>query len=99
VALRRAEAHSLNLGAALQRLATGATVGAEDLAAVLHGRVERWARARIDPARPVAGALVAGLIPVPANVRFLSNDLMGGHGQTTRCCCTTMGEHLVGRDR
>ena len=69
VALRRAEAHGLNVGAALPRLATGATVGADDLAAVLHGRVERWSTARTDPtARPVAGALVAGLIPAPANV-------------------------------
>ena len=69
VALRRAEAHGLDVDAALPRLVEGAAAGAQDVAAVLHGRVERWATARIDSTvnrQPCAS--VAGLIPAPMGV-------------------------------
>ena len=41
-ALRRAEAHDLNLETALPRLIERADAGTVDLASVLHQRVERW---------------------------------------------------------
>jgi len=41
-ALRRAEAHGLNLEAALPRLIERADAGTVDLASVLHQRIERW---------------------------------------------------------
>jgi conjugative relaxase-like TrwC/TraI family protein len=62
-ALRDAEARGLDVGAALPRLAAARPVeGADDPAAVLHARTERWAAAATSRRQPRPN-LVAGLVP------------------------------------
>ena len=69
VALRRAEAHGMNIEFAFPRLVIGSTIGATDLAAVLYARIERWAAACVDAAddrrRP---HVIVGLIPPSTGV-------------------------------
>jgi len=61
-ALRRAEAHGLNLEAALPRLIERADAGTVDLASVLHQRIERWTDMSGVIATQGRG-LVLGLLP------------------------------------
>lgn len=61
--LRRAEAHGLNVEAALPALADRANAGAVDIASVLHERVDRWTTAGIAAGRGRHARLVGGLIP------------------------------------
>ncbi|MHB8188405.1 MAG: hypothetical protein ACYDDU_20515 [Dermatophilaceae bacterium] len=62
-ALREAEAFGLDVEQGLPRLANGRTLStADDVAAVLHGRVDRWIRAS-DPQRRVAADRIVGLFP------------------------------------
>ena len=62
-ALRDAEARGLDVEAAFPKLVTARTLDdAEDPAAVLHGRVDRWATAA-GSRRQAATNLIAGLIP------------------------------------
>ena len=67
-ALRRAEAHGLPVERALPALARDATSGAQDPAAVLHGRVERWVDASLDAGTGRAPDLICGLLPVASGV-------------------------------
>jgi len=61
--LREAEARGLDVEAAFPQLvARRSLADAADVAAVLHGRVDRWAQAA-GGRRRVAGNLIAGLIP------------------------------------
>jgi conjugative relaxase-like TrwC/TraI family protein len=61
--LRDAEARGLDIEAALPKLVAGRSLAdAEDVAAVLHGRVDRWTRAT-SSRRRAADNLIAGLIP------------------------------------
>ena len=62
---RDADARHLPVERALPRLVLGADRGADDLAAVLHARVDRWAVAST-PLRPPE--LVCGLLPRPQRV-------------------------------
>jgi hypothetical protein len=62
-ALREAEACGLDIEVAFPQLVAGRSLtDALDVAAVLHGRVDRWKQAA-SGGRRVAGQLVAGLIP------------------------------------
>jgi len=62
-ALRRAEAHGLNLETALPRLLEHADAGTVDLASVMHQRVERWTdMSGTNPAR-TPDNFVLGLLP------------------------------------
>jgi hypothetical protein len=62
-ALRDAEALGLDVEAGLPRLVKGRTLGsADDVAAVLHGRVNRWAGASSQSRRAAANRIV-GLFP------------------------------------
>jgi ATP-dependent exoDNAse (exonuclease V) alpha subunit len=62
-AFREAEARGLDVEATLPRLVTGRSLAdAGDVAAVLHGRVERWTQAASGRSRR-ADNLIAGLIP------------------------------------
>jgi conjugative relaxase-like TrwC/TraI family protein len=62
-AFRDAEARGLDIEATLPELVHGRSLdGAEDVASVLHGRVDRWTRAA-GRKRQVATNLVAGIIP------------------------------------
>jgi conjugative relaxase-like TrwC/TraI family protein len=62
-ALREAEAFGLDIEQGLPRLANGRTLSsADDVAAVLHGRVDRWIRAS-DPQRPAPALRIVGLFP------------------------------------
>jgi conjugative relaxase-like TrwC/TraI family protein len=62
-ALRDAEARGLDVETTLPKLVAARTLGdAEDPAAVLHGRVDRWATAA-GSRRLAASNLIAGLIP------------------------------------
>jgi hypothetical protein len=62
-ALRDAEARGLDVEAALPQLVAGKTLAdAVDVAAVLHGRVDRWSQA-VGGRRRHTGQLIAGLIP------------------------------------
>ena len=62
-AFREAEARGLDVEAAIPQLvARRSQADAADVAAVLHGRVDRWAHAA-GGRRRVAGNLIAGLIP------------------------------------
>lgn len=65
LALRRAEAHGLDVTAALPRLLTRSSTGADDVAAVLHARVERWTSSA---ATATGGNLIVGLLPASAGV-------------------------------
>jgi len=67
-ALRRAEAHGLPLAAAMPRLVDGAGRDADDLAAVLHARVERFTDAAIAGGRTRPARLVGGLVPPALDV-------------------------------
>ena len=61
--LRDAEARGLDVEAALPQLVTRRSLtDAVDVAAVLHGRVDRWSQAAGGRHRP-SGQLIAGLIP------------------------------------
>ena len=61
-ALREAEARGLEIGSSLPGLVSGGPMDdAEDLAAVLHGRVDRWMAAA--PRSSREADLVAGLVP------------------------------------
>jgi hypothetical protein len=61
--LRDAEARGLDVEAALPQLVTGKSLAdAVDVAAVLHGRVDRWSQAA-GGRRRHTGQLIAGLIP------------------------------------
>jgi len=61
--LREAEARGLNVEAAFPQLvARRSLADAADVAAVLHGRVDRWAQAA-GGRRRIAGNLIVGLIP------------------------------------
>ena len=61
--LREAEARGLDVEAAFPQLvARRSLADAADVAAVLHGRVDRWAQAA-GGRRRIAGNLIAGLIP------------------------------------
>ncbi|MBK8468248.1 MAG: hypothetical protein IPL45_00185 [Actinomycetales bacterium] len=68
MALRTAEAHGLPVPAALPRLTERADVHAEDLAAVLHRRVDAWTAAAVTAGRARPADLVGGLIPPARNV-------------------------------
>lgn len=72
-ALRRAEAHSLNVEVALPRLIDGVAVEARDPAAVLHARVEAWVGAAIRTGRATLPEYVVGLIPAASG--DMSEDL------------------------
>ncbi len=62
-AVRDAEAHGLDIDAALPKLAAARSLaGADDPLAVLHARVERWAAAAGSKRQASAG-LIAGLVP------------------------------------
>jgi hypothetical protein len=62
-ALREAEAFGLDVEHGLQRLVNGRTLSsADDVAAVLHGRVDRWISAS-SPQRCVAADRIVGLFP------------------------------------
>lgn len=65
-ALRRAEAHGLNVEAALPRLLERVEAGTVDLASVLHQRIERWADMS-GSSTSGSSRLVLGLLPA-ANV-------------------------------
>jgi hypothetical protein len=63
VALQEAEARGLHVETALPRLVRGRTFeDADDVAAVLQGRVQRWLQSAGTP-RTGAGNLIAGLVP------------------------------------
>jgi conjugative relaxase-like TrwC/TraI family protein len=62
-ALSDAAARGLDVEAAFPRLIRARTlVDAEDVGAVLHGRVDRWAESTVSRRQPM-GRLIAGLIP------------------------------------
>src|ERR1019366_5603809 len=62
-AFREAEARGLEIEATFPRLVAGRSLAdAADVAAVLHGRIERWTQAA-GGRRPMADNLIAGLIP------------------------------------
>ncbi|GEN80246.1 MobF family relaxase [Actinotalea fermentans] len=65
--LRRAEAHGLNVDAALPALANRADIGAVDIASVLHERVDGWTTASIAGNRARPARLVCGLIPAASH--------------------------------
>ena len=65
-ALRRAEAHGLNIEAALPRLLERVDAGTVDLAAVLHQRIERWADVSSTNTSGSADRFVLGLLPAAA---------------------------------
>jgi conjugative relaxase-like TrwC/TraI family protein len=68
VALRRADADGLPVERTLGDLITGRSLaGAEDIAAVLHERVTRWA-ATTRPPRGQGAGMIAGLIPIAAGI-------------------------------
>ena len=67
-ALRRAEAHGLPVERAVPALARDATSGAQDPAAVLHGRVERWVDASLAAGTGRAPDLICGLLPAASGV-------------------------------
>ena len=67
-ALREAEAFGLDVEQGLPRLVNGRTLSsADDVAAVLHGRVDRWIAAS-GPQRRVAADRIVGLFPRLAGV-------------------------------
>jgi conjugative relaxase-like TrwC/TraI family protein len=68
-ALRRAEAHGLNVEGVLPKLVKSRELGtAQDVAAVLHDRIERWV-VKESPWRPAAaGRLIAGHHPVAVGI-------------------------------
>ena len=67
-ALREAEAFGLDVEQGLPRLVNGRTLSsADDVAALLHGRVERWIQAS-SPQRRVAADRIVGLFPRLAGV-------------------------------
>jgi len=66
-ALRDAEARGLDVDEAFPKLAARTLVDADDPAAVLHGRVDRWVTAA-GSKRRAATNLIAGLIPRAADV-------------------------------
>jgi len=67
-ALREAEALGLDVERGLTGLVEGRSVGsADDVAAVLHGRVDRWIRSS-DPQRRAAADRIVGLFPRLAGV-------------------------------
>jgi conjugative relaxase-like TrwC/TraI family protein len=70
-ALQEAEARGLSVEAALPRLVRGRTFeDADDVAAILHGRVQRWLQsARTRGTR--ADNLIAGLVPRATNISDL----------------------------
>ncbi|MHB8300923.1 MAG: MobF family relaxase, partial [Dermatophilaceae bacterium] len=66
--LREAEAFGLDVAQGLPRLVNGRTLSsADDVAAVLHGRVDRWIRAS-GPQRRAAADRIVGLFPRLAGV-------------------------------
>jgi conjugative relaxase-like TrwC/TraI family protein len=68
-AFRDAEARGLDIDNALPALVTGRTlIGVDDVASVLHGRVDRWIEASGGRRNPSMMDLVAGLIPRASNV-------------------------------
>ncbi len=69
--LRHAEARGLDVNRAFPRLVTGRTLqSVDDVAAVLHRRVERWARAA-DPHDTLTEPRIAGLFPSAVHVHDL----------------------------
>ena len=61
---RDAEARDLDVESTFPRLVAGRSLAdAADVAAVLHGRVDRWTQAASGLRRRTAGNLIAGLIP------------------------------------
>jgi len=67
-ALREAEAFGLDVEQGLPRLVNGRTLSsADDVAAVLHGRVDRWIQAS-SPQRRLAADRIVGLFPTQAGV-------------------------------
>jgi hypothetical protein len=63
-ALRDAEAHGLDVTAALPKLAAARSFeGADDVASVLHTRVERWVAAAAEGRPEAWTGFVAGLVP------------------------------------
>ena len=66
LALRRAETHGLDVTAALPRLLARSSTGADDVAAVLHARVERWTSSAA--ATATGGNLIVGLLPALVGV-------------------------------
>ncbi len=63
-AFRDAEARGLDIDAALPRLVAGTSLDdADDIAAVLHHRLERWTNASSGRRQKRPGNLIAGLIP------------------------------------
>ena len=67
-ALREAEAFGLDVERGLPRLVDGRTLSsADDVSAVLHGRVDRWIQAS-SPQRRVAADRIVGLFPRLAGV-------------------------------
>jgi hypothetical protein len=67
-ALQEAEARGLPVETALPRLVRGRTFeDADDVAAVLHGRVQRWLQSAGTP-RTRAANLIAGLVPRATNI-------------------------------
>jgi conjugative relaxase-like TrwC/TraI family protein len=67
-ALREAEAFGLDVEQGIPRLVNGRTLSsADDVAAVLHGRVDRWMQAS-SPQRRVAADRIVGLFPRLARV-------------------------------
>ena len=67
-ALRDAEALGLDIHHGLPRLVEGRSLAsADDVAAVLHSRMDRWIQAS-DPQRRVTADRIVGLFPQPAEV-------------------------------
>jgi hypothetical protein len=67
-ALQEAEARGLPVETALPRLVRGCTFDdVDDVAAVLHGRVQRWLQSAGSP-RTRADSLIAGLVPRAAKI-------------------------------
>lgn len=68
-ALREAEARGLNVDNTFGALVSARPLNsAEDIASVLHDRVDRWVKAASPTHRPPASNLIAGLIPAALNI-------------------------------
>jgi hypothetical protein len=68
-AFREAEARGLDIDSALPALVAGRSlIGVDDVASVLHGRVDRWMEASSAGRNPSGVDLVAGLVPRANNV-------------------------------
>jgi conjugative relaxase-like TrwC/TraI family protein len=95
-ALQGAEARGLPVESALPRLVRGRTFeDADDVAAVLHGRVRRWLQSADSP-RTRAAHLIAGLVPRATNIS--DPDMARGlweRDQAMERRARTLAEHAI----